>query len=240
MITLDFKRLNLKPGQTFLDIGCGEGRHTAQGYEQGNIFCVGADRNPGDLLTSKKKLELHQQLSTARGSCWSLCAADITRLPFKDSCFDTVICSEVMEHIPDEKKAISEIVRVLKPGGILGVSVPRYWPEWICWQLSQEYHNANQGHIRIYRKKELMEKIVSQGVVYKGFHYAHSLHSPFWWLKCLVGPTRTDAWSVNLFHRFLVWDLMEKPAFTKLLDRLLNPIMGKSLAMYFRKKTEQH
>lgn len=237
MITLDFKRLNLKPGQTFLDIGCGEGRHTAQGYEQGNSFCVGADRNPEDLLTSKAKLELHQQLSTARGSSWSLSAADITCLPFKDASFDAVICSEVMEHIPDEKKAISEIVRVLKPGGTLGVSVPRYWPEWICWQLSHEYHNANQGHIRIYRKKELMTKILSQDVVYKSFHYAHSLHSPFWWLKCLVGPTRTDAWLVNLYHRFLVWDLMEKPALTGFLDRLLNPVMGKSLALYFEKKT---
>lgn len=235
MITLEFKRLDLKPGHKILDIGCGEGRHTAQGYEQGNTFCVGADRNPRDLLTSKTKLELHQQLSTAKGSSWSLAAADITRLPFCDASFDTVICSEVMEHIPEEQKAIAEIIRVLKPGGTLGVSVPRYWPEAICWWLSHDYHNANQGHIRIYRKKDLIAKIVSQGVNYKGFHHAHSLHSPFWWLKCLVGPTRTDAWCVNLYHRFLVWDLMEKPVFTRILDRFLNPVMGKSLALYFQK-----
>ncbi|ACN14807.1 putative methyltransferase [Desulforapulum autotrophicum HRM2] len=238
MITLDFKRLDLKPGQKILDIGCGEGRHTAQGYEQGDTFCVGADRNPKDLLTSKTKLELHQQLSTAKGSSWSLAAADITRLPFCDAGFDTVICSEVMEHIPDEKKAIAEIIRVLKPGGTLGVSVPRYWPEAICWWLSHDYHNVNQGHIRIYKKNDLIAKIVSQGMGYRGFHHAHSLHSPFWWLKCLVGPTRTDAWCVNLYHRFLVWDLMEKPLFTKMLDRILNPVMGKSLALYFQKNQD--
>ena len=190
MITLDFKRLNLQPGYKILDIGCGEGRHTAQGYEQGDTFCVGADRNPGDLLTSKTKLELHEKLSTAKGSCWSLAAADITCLPFQDASFDVVICSEVMEHIPDEKKAISEIIRVLKPGGTLGVSVPRYWPELICWRLSHDYHNANQGHIRIYKKNELIAKIVAQGVRFKGFHHAHSLHSAYWWLKCLVGPNQ--------------------------------------------------
>lgn len=238
MITLDYKRLNIRPGHRILDIGCGEGRHTAQAYEQGGTFCLGADRNPDDLLTSKTKLELHEKLSTAKASTWSLSAADITQLPFADASFDTVICSEVMEHIPDEEKALSEIVRVLKPGGTLGVSVPRFWPEVICWRLSDEYYNANQGHIRIYKKKKLVSKILAQGVTFTGSHHAHSLHAPYWWLKCLKGPTRTDSFSVNLYHRFLVWDLMKKPFLTTFLERLLNPILGKSLALYFVKKPD--
>lgn len=43
--------------------------------------------------------------------------ADITALPFDENAFDVVICSHVLEHVPDDKKAMSEICRVLKPGG---------------------------------------------------------------------------------------------------------------------------
>jgi hypothetical protein len=68
-----------------------------------------------------------------------------------------------------------------------------------------------------------------------GTGYAHSLHSPYWWLKCLVGPTRSDSTVVNLYHRFLTWEMMKKPRPVKFLDRLLNPLMGKSLVLYFKK-----
>jgi hypothetical protein len=65
---------------------------------------------------------------------------------------------------------------------------------------------------------------------------AHSLHAPFWWLKCLVGPDRKDSSAVNLYHRFLTWDIMKKPRVTGWLEKLLNPVMGKSLVLYFRKE----
>ncbi|HUV76725.1 MAG TPA: SAM-dependent methyltransferase, partial [Desulfobacterales bacterium] len=64
---------------------------------------------------------------------------------------------------------------------------------------------------------------------------AHSLHTPYWWLKCLVGPEREDCRLVNLYHRFLVWDIMRHPWITRFLDRLLNPVMGKSLVVYLTK-----
>ena len=67
-------------------------------------------------------------------------------------------------------------------------------------------------------------------------HYAHSLHTPFWWLKCLVGPDREDCLPVNLYHRFLTWDIMKQPVLTRYLDRLLNPLLGKSTVIYFRKE----
>ena len=67
-------------------------------------------------------------------------------------------------------------------------------------------------------------------------HFAHSIHTPYWWFKCLTGPDRTDVRLVNLYHRLLVWDMMKHPPVTRFLDRLLNPVLGKSLVMYFRKK----
>jgi SAM-dependent methyltransferase len=235
MITADLRRLNLKPGQHVLDIGCGSGRHTCEAYRLEGIIAVGADLNPEDLQQARQRLEFHDRLGEHGGGDWYLSAADVSRLPFSDAFFQAVICSEVMEHIPDHDRALDELVRVLKPGGHLVVSVPRYFPERICWAFSNEYHQANQGHVRIYRKGQLIRMIRRTGLTLYRIHYAHSLHTPYWWLKCLVGPTREDSRPVNLYHRFLTWDILQHPPLTRHLDRLLNPILGKSLVLYFHK-----
>jgi SAM-dependent methyltransferase len=235
MITADLKRLGLQPGQRLLDIGCGSGRHTCEAYRLKGVVAVGADLNIADLKQARERLEFHDRLGEHGGGCWCLSTSDVRRLPFPDASFHAVICSEVMEHIPEHHRAADELVRVLKPGGRLVISVPRYFPERICWGLSREYHQANQGHVRIYRKKALIGMIEHTGLTLYRFHYAHSLHTPYWWLKCLVGPTRTDSTAVNLYHRFLTWDILHHPRLTRQLDRLLNPILGKSLVLYFRK-----
>jgi SAM-dependent methyltransferase len=165
-----------------------------------------------------------------------LSAADILNLPFKANVFDLIICSEVLEHIGDHQTAVQEVVRVLKPAGNLVISVPRYWPERICWALSKEYRHSNQGHLRIYKLKKLIALLHRFGLKKWAIHYAHGLHTPFWWLKCLSGSTRDNAVLVELYHRFLVWDIMKQPRGTRVLDDLLNPILGKSAVIYLRKE----
>ncbi len=235
MITMDFKRLNIQPRDRVLDIGCGEGRHTVRACQEKGAVCTGADYGYDNLVTTKGKLEFHDAIDDLSCSGWNLSCLDITALPFEDNSFDVVLCSEVLEHIPDDDKAMSELVRIVKPGKTLAVSVPRAWPEKICWALSDEYFNANMGHVRIYNQKEIIQRIQDKGPKFLGFHFAHSIHSPYWWLKCLVGPNRTDSLPVNLYHRLLVWDLMKKPKLTTWVDKLFNPVLGKSLVMYFKK-----
>jgi ubiquinone/menaquinone biosynthesis C-methylase UbiE len=235
MVTVDLKRLNIRAGDKIFDIGCGSGRHTCEVYRYKEIIVIGSDLNIKDLNEADSRLRYHDQLGEHGGGIWGLNAADIRNLPFKDNSFDHVICSEVMEHIPDEKSALLELARVLKPGKFLALSVPRYLPERICWLLSDDYHQANQGHLRIYKKRNLVELIERTGFTIRGSHYAHSLHAPYWCLKCLLGPTREDVGLVNLYDRFLTWNIMQKPRLTHFLDHLLNPIMGKSLVLYFQK-----
>jgi ubiquinone/menaquinone biosynthesis C-methylase UbiE len=235
VITVNFNKITIEPGFTILDIGCGPGRHVSALYSFKKVNAIGADLNLDDLRQGVKRLEYHDSLGAHCGGTWSFTTADITTLPFADATFDLVICSEVMEHIPDQEKAAEELLRVLKPGCNLVVSVPRFWPEKICWMLSDEYFNANQGHIRIYKKKELVRLIEKKGAAYLMGHHAHSLHSPYWWLKCFVGPTREDSLAVNLYKRFLTWDILQKPFITRFLDKLLNPVLGKSLVLYFKK-----
>ena len=235
MITMDFNRLKINPGDRVLDIGCGEGRHMVKACQAEGSLCTGADFGFDNLIFTRNKLRFHDQINDLACKDWHLSCMDVTGLPFGNETFELVLCSEVLEHIPDDDKAISELVRILKPGKTLAVSVPRAWPERICWQLSDEYFNANMGHVRIYGKQELIQKIRSRGLDYLGSHFAHSIHTPYWWLKCLVGPNRTDSLPVNLYHRMLVWDLMKQPRLTAWLDRLLNPVLGKSLVLYFRR-----
>ena len=60
--------------------------------------------------------------------------------------------------------AIREIARVLKPGASAGVTVPRFWPERVCWALSEEYRTSAGGHVRIYREDELKGKLSRTGL----------------------------------------------------------------------------
>ena len=156
MITVDFKRLRIRPGFRILDIGCGTGRHTAAVFQFKKVTVIGADRNVHDLCEARNRIQLHERLGEHGGGRWGLAAADIADLPFENDVFDLVICCEVLEHVARDDIAANELIRVLKPGRNLVVSVPRYLPERICWALSKDYPATDKGHIRIYRKRKLI------------------------------------------------------------------------------------
>ena len=235
MITVDFKRFHIKPGCRILDLGCGTGRHTCAAYRLKQVVVVGVDVNFDDVIEARNRLRQQQRLGEHRGGVWGISVSDILNLPFKDNFFDLVICSEVLEHIFCENAAIAEIIRVLKPGKDLVVSVPRCFPERICWALSESYHDINGGHLRIYKKQALIDLLESTGLKKWKVSFAHSLHTPYWWLKCLVNPARKDGQLVSLYHSLLVWDMMKRPWLTRFLEHLLNPIMGKSIVIYLKK-----
>lgn len=235
MITVDFKRLAVKPGSKILDIGCGSGRHLGEAARFKDVTAVGSDLCYDDLCKAVERLELHEAIGETGGGPWATLVSDVTRLPYDDDTFDVVICSEVLEHVPDHQKAVSELIRVLKPGKDLVVSVPRFLPEKLCWLLSEDYYNSNGGHIRIYKEKGMVRMLESAGTTLVDSHYAHGLHSPYWWLKCAAGPTNAENKLVNLYHELLVWDMMKKPRLTRTLEKMLNPFIGKSVVFYAKK-----
>ena len=140
-----------------------------------------------------------------------------------------------MEHVDSPKDSIKELIRVLKPGGVLALSVPRFLPELICWGLSKEYQEMPGGHVRIFRHSQLRKLATVEGLRYLSFHWAHGLHSPYWWLQCLFWKNKDKSFLVKKYHQFLVWDLMKKPILTRILEFILQPLIGKSVVMYFRK-----
>jgi hypothetical protein len=105
----------------------------------------------------------------------------------------------------------------------------------VCWWLSDEYHSNEGGHVRIYRASELRAKFLDSGMTLTHTHHAHGLHAPFWWLKCAVGVSDSDHPAVTAYHKMLVWDLTTRPLITRIAESVLNPLVGKSVAMYFVK-----
>jgi hypothetical protein len=116
--------------------------------------------------------------------------------------------------------------------------VPRQWPEWICWQLSEGYRTTPGGHIRIFDATHLRREVLREGFLFNSKGSAHALHVPYWWLKCLFWRKETEPWVVQIYHKLLVWDLMSRPRLTRAFDALLNPLMGKSVVLYFTKPVE--
>ena len=232
MLTVDFDRLGVRRGALLLDLGSGPGRHAFEAFRRGaHVTC--ADLSREDLLRAASVLEAMTEAGEApAGASFAIVQADARDLPFPEHCFDHVIAAEVLEHIPADEKAISEIARVLRPGGTLAVSVPRWLPERVCWALSDSYHDRPGGHVRIYRGHELRARLAAAGLRVTGTHHAHALHVPYWWLRCLVGPDDDRAWPVRQYHRFLVWDIVRRPRLVRLAECGLNPLIGKSFVVY--------
>ena len=232
MLTVDYSRLQIAPGDRVLDVGCGNGRHAFEAYRRG-ARVVAFDLDRGELAAVTGlcgAMRLEGEAPPAAGS--AAVTGDATVLPFADSSFDKIIAAEVFEHILDDQRAMNELARVLRPGGVLAVTVPAWLPERICWGLSREYHEVPGGHVRIYTRVELEAKLRRAGFAIGGHHHAHGLHSPYWWLKCLVGVGNDDHPAAKAYHRMLVWDIMKQPAATRLAEQALNPLIGKSVVVY--------
>lgn len=82
---------------------------------------------------------------------------DVQAIPFSDETFDVVICNHVLEHVDDDTKAMSEIYRILKPGGFAILQVPQdadaektYEDPTITDPLEREKHFLQKDHVRLY------------------------------------------------------------------------------------------
>ena len=228
MLTIDPGLLPLTSGKLTLDLGCGRGRHAHALARLSEGHVVAVDIDGAEVTATREGFALDPSITN-----WSVAEANALKLPFADDSFDHVVCSEVLEHLPDYESALDEVARVCRNGGAFALSVPRAWPEAICWMLSKGYRSTPGGHVRIFSARQLRRAVEARGFRLFKRHWAHGLHSPYWWLKCLLWKRRDDHPLVRAYQRFLEWDIVEQPRITRFLAMLADPIMGKSVAMYF-------
>lgn len=170
-----------------LDVGCGDGRHIAAAAARG-CFAVGLDYDAGELAKARAR---------PGGLSVNLIAGDASRLPFRAGAFEAVICTETLEHLPDDTGAMREIGRVLGDGGMLHGAVPSHFTERLYWALSPGYRNAPGGHVRIYEPTALLGKLACAGLRATDLRYVHFVDSMVWLRFCLTDflrpqRTRTD------------------------------------------------
>ena len=233
MLTFNLKKYNLKDDGLMLDVGCGEGRHIFGVMQDHPLMkCIGIDMDKASLNKAEEGYEYFKSISNAGaeffiGSAYSL--------PFESDSFDLIVCSEVLEHLHEYNDAVKEIHRVLKPGGKFYASVPASWPEKICWHLSVEYQNQPGGHLRIFNQNNLVDEIEGEGFKFLSSERFHSIHSPYWWLRCFFWNSQDTNFFVKLYKKLLERHILKKPIILNQIDKLLNPILGKSFSMYFEK-----
>jgi dolichol-phosphate mannosyltransferase len=143
--------------ETVLDIGCGSSR-----IIQDLPKAIGMD-----ILLPKLRFLRDRHSRLVQG--------DIFALPFPDAAFDTVICSEVIEHIPDRPSVFTELTRILRPGGTLILGTPDYG-RWLWWVLEYLYGKILPGayaqeHIEHYTRATLTERLRAYGYAIQAVQY---------------------------------------------------------------------
>ena len=218
MLTVDYDRLGLQAGHELLDLGCGFGRHAFEAARRG-AHVTACDMAVPELIDVRNTFGAMYEAGELDDStrCNQI-AGDATRLPFEDNTFDRIIASEVLEHIPSDIDALTELTRVLKPGGIIAATVP-----------------SVGGHVRIYTRGEMRAKMTGVGLNPIDAHQTHGLHSPYWWLKCAVGIENNDHPLVKKYHDLLVWEITDQPKVLQWAGKVLDPLIGKSTIVYAEK-----
>jgi glycosyltransferase involved in cell wall biosynthesis/2-polyprenyl-3-methyl-5-hydroxy-6-metoxy-1,4-benzoquinol methylase len=110
-ILLDY--LELRDGERVLDCGCGMGFHLMAMQKLHDLRLVGLDPDPARLARAEQE-----------GATADLVVGEAERLPFEHGSFDKILMTEVLEHLDDDQAALHEVARVLRPGGVLAISVP--------------------------------------------------------------------------------------------------------------------
>jgi ubiquinone/menaquinone biosynthesis C-methylase UbiE len=168
-----FRTLNIgsHPGDLYLDVGIGGSGYTVIEAARRGCRSVGIDLSFGGV--KKARDFAFSELTEASRQC-TFVVAKAENLPFKDNTFTKMSSIAVLEHVPDDKKAMSEIARVIKPGGRVFLTIPNsycrippiFWLPYYIW-------DKKIGHLRHYKAEDLLSEFSRMGfrtniVLYSG------------------------------------------------------------------------
>lgn len=236
MLTVDFRKLALQAGDLVLDAGCGEGRHVFECFRR-ECEIYGMDLDSRSLLKARYVLRQLENRREGQGRALLL-RGDALQFPFPDRTFDKIICSEVIEHVADDRQGVKELARILKNHGKMAVSVPTLFTEHLYDRLSQEYFRTPGGHIRKVNPQGLARSLEENGLRVYALTFAHAFHSPYWMLRCIFGLHDEKARIPLMYRRFLHLALFSKPL--RFSEKVCNYFFPKSIVLYAQKIGKEH
>lgn len=151
-----------------LDCACGRGFYLNMYRYVSGCELVGLELDPDVIPITKRNVGHLPNLALTRGNIYAL--------PFPDAYFDGVILSEILEHIDDDVAGLREVKRVLKPGGVVAITVPHanypFWWDPVNWTLERVFNTHIQrgplagiwaNHVRLYRREQLRYAVEQAG-----------------------------------------------------------------------------
>ena len=137
---------------------------------KGNALHVAPERSLGKYLRTVSEYYIPVDLSQSKSSYMPLkCRADLTNLPFCDDSVDYVVCSHVLEHIPNDRRAMSELARVLKPAGWAFLPVPLRGGETdedpaVTDPRERTRRFGRRDHVRYYGRVDYLHRLSAAGL----------------------------------------------------------------------------
>ena len=171
-----------------LDAGCGDGINL---FGLGNMV-QGQEWNAHFFATDYNPLRIER--ATKFSFVKNICQSSLDALPYSGGLFDLVLCSQVLEHIPQDKKVLQELKRVIRPGGILILGVPNEgcFLGWLRNHVIQRSILRTTDHVNFYTEQSISSLLDSVGfpivkIEKAGFFFPHlALHH----LLSFVAPGR--------------------------------------------------
>lgn len=219
----EISKLNLSVDSNILDVGTSTGTNLRMLRELNYTKYVGLDFSHDAIRFCREK------------GLGEVVKGDIKKLPFPDEVFDLVLATDIIEHIDDDAKAVSEISRVLKTDGHALITVPAFMA---LWGLQDDVSH----HQRRYRLHQLLALISKSGLKTKKSHYFNFLlFAPIWVARKIIRMCNLKLKSENQLNSPLInWILKKVFAVDIKLAKTLKPPFGVSiLALAKKENTDQ-
>ena len=226
-VALDLIHHDLKYTRYLLATVAREGESLPMVHTEDSPFAVALKKASGDR--TRKRTSVPNSDSPPIPA-YLVLRGNTLRLPFPDATFDRVLCSEVLEHVPDPGQAALELVRVLKPGGLFAASVPTPFTEHAFHFGSDEYFNSPGGHVRIFNVPALLRLFESRGLEPADLHFEHSFHSLYWWVRCVFGLHDEKHPVIRHFKKVLT-HILFSPILRRA-ERVFDWLFPKSMVIY--------
>lgn len=224
--------VRILPTHTVVDVGCGDGGFTDFAARCGAEL-IFIDRDEVKLARTEARIKA----SPAR--TYRAILSDCDPIPLEDDIGDLVICTEVLEHVPDPARFLREVVRVARPGAQLLISVPDSRSEELVSATAPPQCFEEPNHIRIYSSQAFAQQVLDAGLEIQSHQFRGCFWSVFWplsWMTCEPGqgPPLDNPHPI-VDHWVRLWQLVQRHPQGDRVRDALNRLLPKSQTIVARK-----